>query len=42
MAVCRSCPVQSDCRSFAENSRQPYGVWGDSTERQRRGAHPGD
>jgi WhiB family redox-sensing transcriptional regulator len=42
IAVCRSCPVQSDCRSFAENSRQAYGVWGGATERQRRGAHSGD
>ncbi|MEW2287814.1 WhiB family transcriptional regulator [Streptomyces sp. NPDC047841] len=41
IAVCRGCPVQSDCRSFAENSRQAYGVWGGSTERQRRALGPG-
>ncbi|MGW2034226.1 MULTISPECIES: WhiB family transcriptional regulator [Streptomyces] len=41
VAVCRGCPVQSDCRSFAENSRQAYGVWGGATERQRRALGPG-
>ncbi|WP_078865072.1 MULTISPECIES: WhiB family transcriptional regulator [unclassified Streptomyces] len=41
IAVCRACPVQSDCRCFAENARQVYGVWGGTTERQRRAFGPG-
>ncbi|WP_327178891.1 WhiB family transcriptional regulator [Streptomyces sp. NBC_01335] len=34
--VCLDCPVKSDCQSFAEASRQQYGVWGGMTERERR------
>ncbi|MFF7359625.1 WhiB family transcriptional regulator [Streptomyces sp. NPDC008125] len=36
-AVCRACAVKLDCQSFAEASRQRYGVWGGMTERERRG-----
>ncbi|MFI6875514.1 WhiB family transcriptional regulator [Streptomyces sp. NPDC050400] len=35
-AVCRTCPVQLDCQSFAEVSHQRYGVWGGMTEGERR------
>ncbi|GGT26717.1 MULTISPECIES: WhiB family transcriptional regulator [Streptomyces] len=41
VAVCRDCPVRPECRSFAEASRQTYGVWGGATERQRRAPRPG-
>lgn len=39
--VCLACPVRSDCQSFAEASRQRYGVWGGMTERERRDRRPG-
>ncbi|MFE2048205.1 WhiB family transcriptional regulator [Streptomyces sp. NPDC059459] len=35
-AVCRACAVRLDCRSFAEASHQRYGVWGGTTEDERR------
>ncbi|WP_327371159.1 WhiB family transcriptional regulator [Streptomyces sp. NBC_01217] len=34
-AICRACPVSAPCGLFAENSRQPYGVWGGYTEAER-------
>lgn len=33
--VCRGCPVLDDCAAFAVSTRQPFGVWGGLTERQR-------
>jgi WhiB family redox-sensing transcriptional regulator len=40
--ICRTCPVRSPCGLFAVATRQPYGVWGGLTERQRapRGRRP--
>ncbi|MEU9062999.1 WhiB family transcriptional regulator [Streptomyces sp. NPDC048430] len=35
-AVCIACPVRLDCQNFAETYRQQYGVWGGTTERERR------
>jgi WhiB family redox-sensing transcriptional regulator len=40
MEVCRACPVLDDCAAFALSTRQPYGIWGGLTERQRDTPHP--
>ena len=34
--ICRSCPVRSDCLSFAMDSPIDHGIWGGLTERERR------
>ena len=34
--VCRSCPVIQECRRFALESREPFGVWGGLGESERR------
>jgi WhiB family redox-sensing transcriptional regulator len=37
LAVCRGCPVKRECLNYAQNEpRHPVGVWGGTTERQRR------
>lgn len=36
LRVCESCPVEEDCLQYALETRQRYGVWGGTTERQRR------
>jgi len=36
--ICRSCPVLDQCVSFAQTTRQPFGIWGGLTERQRTSA----
>ena len=33
--VCRSCPVRRECLEHALESREPYGVWGGTTEAER-------
>ena len=33
--VCRSCPVLTTCRQHALTEREPHGVWGGLTERER-------
>lgn len=33
---CRSCPVLMQCRLEALERREPYGVWGGLTEKERR------
>jgi WhiB family redox-sensing transcriptional regulator len=35
-AVCSSCPVQSQCLSYALRHRQEQGIWGGLTEDERR------
>jgi WhiB family redox-sensing transcriptional regulator len=35
-AVCARCPVQADCLSFAMETVQDYGVWGGTSEEERR------
>ena len=35
-AICRECPVQSQCLEFALRTTQDYGVWGGRTEDERR------
>jgi WhiB family redox-sensing transcriptional regulator len=35
-AVCRQCPVQPECLEFALATNQEAGVWGATTEDERR------
>jgi WhiB family redox-sensing transcriptional regulator len=35
LAVCADCPVVDACRSHALSVREPYGVWGGTTEGER-------
>ncbi len=35
-AVCSTCPVSSDCLTWAIESNQTEGVWGGHTARERR------
>lgn len=35
IAVCRRCPVQSDCLIYALRTNQKNGIWGGKTEHQR-------
>jgi len=34
--VCLSCPVRSECLAHALDTRTEFGVWGGTTERERR------
>lgn len=34
--ICASCPVQSQCLSYALRHRQEQGIWGGMTEDERR------
>jgi WhiB family redox-sensing transcriptional regulator len=34
-AICDTCPVIEQCRHHALTVREPYGVWGGLTERER-------
>lgn len=35
-AVCQVCPVVGECRAYALQIREPYGIWGGLTETERR------
>jgi WhiB family redox-sensing transcriptional regulator len=35
-AICGSCPVLSDCLSYALRIREAHGIWGGTTELERR------
>ena len=35
-AVCRSCPVEGQCLQYAFETNQPTGIWGGTTEDERR------
>jgi WhiB family transcriptional regulator, redox-sensing transcriptional regulator len=35
-AICASCPVKGDCLQFALLTHQDYGIWGGTTEDERR------
>jgi WhiB family redox-sensing transcriptional regulator len=34
--ICSECPVQIDCRNYALEIREQYGIWGGMTENERR------
>jgi len=34
--VCRRCPVRRDCLRFAMEHSEKFGVWGGTSERERR------
>jgi WhiB family transcriptional regulator, redox-sensing transcriptional regulator len=35
-AICRACPVRTECLAHALDHRVEFGVWGGMTERERR------
>lgn len=35
-AVCATCPVSGECRAYADEAREYFGVWGGAGEKQRR------
>lgn len=35
-AMCRRCPVIAECLEWALDTAQPFGIWGGTTERDRR------
>ena len=35
-AICATCPVQPECLDFALKTRQEFGIWGGTTEDERR------
>jgi WhiB family redox-sensing transcriptional regulator len=36
-AICASCPVRAECLDYARVTVDTMGVWGGTTERERRG-----
>lgn len=36
LAICARCPVRQDCLEHAIATRERFGIWGGTTERQRR------
>ena len=36
LAICARCPVRQECLDYAIEARERYGIWGGTTERQRR------
>lgn len=38
-AICRHCPVVAECLAEALDNKMEFGVWGGTTERQRRALH---
>jgi WhiB family redox-sensing transcriptional regulator len=35
-AICRTCPVRVECLDYAMRGREAWGIWGGTTENQRR------
>lgn len=35
-AVCADCPVRIDCLHYALNNNEHFGIWGGTSERERR------
>ena len=35
-AICADCPVRRHCLAFAVDTRQDHGVWGGTSEQERR------
>lgn len=40
-AVCRGCPVRAECLRYAMRTAQDHGIWGGTTEEERRQARRG-
>jgi len=36
ITICRGCPVAAECLEWALETRVRYGIWGATTERDRR------
>jgi WhiB family redox-sensing transcriptional regulator len=36
LAICASCPVQVECLDYALEARERFGIWGGTTDKQRR------
>lgn len=36
LALCATCPVRTDCLEYALDARERFGIWGGTTEKQRR------
>jgi WhiB family transcriptional regulator, redox-sensing transcriptional regulator len=36
LAFCRVCPIREECLAWALKNGERYGVWGGTTEQQRR------
>lgn len=34
--VCRDCKVRDDCLEYALNNKEQFGIWGGTSERERR------
>lgn len=35
-AICADCPVRAECLDWALSTREPHGVWGGRSERERK------
>ncbi|MFN2594935.1 MAG: WhiB family transcriptional regulator [Actinomycetota bacterium] len=35
-AVCKDCKVQGQCLDYALNNKEQFGIWGGTSERERR------
>lgn len=35
-AVCATCPVKAECLDYAVRNHENYGIWGGTSERERR------
>lgn len=38
-SICAVCPVELECREYAQQTRPSGGVWGGMSESERRGTH---
>lgn len=36
VALCQTCPVQQQCLDFALDTNQEFGIWGGTSEEERR------
>lgn len=36
LRICSTCPVREECLAYALEARERYGIWGGTTERERR------
>lgn len=36
LGICARCPVRQPCLEYALEARERFGIWGGTTERQRR------